>query len=49
VELEREIVNAGGKLGVVVHKKHGTAKPDEQYATLPLGMLVQLIKEAGYK
>lgn len=49
VELEREIANAGGNLGVVVHKKHGTTNPEEQYATLPLGMLVQLIKEAGYK
>ena len=49
VELEREIANAGGDIGVVVHKKHGTTKPEDQYASLPLGMLVQLLKEAGYK
>ena len=49
VELEREIANAGGDIGVVVHKKHGTTKPEDQYASLPLRMLVQLIKKAGYK
>jgi Holliday junction resolvase len=48
-ELQREINNAGGVVGVVVHKKHGTTLPSEQFATLPLGMLVQLLKEAGYK
>lgn len=48
-ELLAEITNAGGVAGVLVHKKRGTTDPAEQYATLPFGMLVQLLKEAGYK
>lgn len=48
-ELRTEIDNAGGVAGVLVHKKRGTTDPAEQYATLPFGMLVQLLKEAGYK
>lgn len=48
-ELATEIHNAGGMAGVLVHKKRGTTDPAEQYATLPFGMLVQLLKEAGYK
>jgi hypothetical protein len=48
-ELERERTANGGGLGVVVHKKIGVASADQQYATLPLWMLVQLLKEAGYR
>lgn len=48
-ELEIEISNAKGEIGAVIHKKVGTTDGKEQYATLPLGMLVQLLKEAGYK
>jgi hypothetical protein len=48
-ELKREIANAGGSIGVVVHKRSGTTDASEQYATMPFGMLVQLLKEAGYK
>jgi len=48
-ELENECRNAGTTLGAIVHKKRGTTDPGEQYATLPLRMLVQLLKEAGYK
>jgi hypothetical protein len=48
-ELETECVNNGTELGAVVHKKRGTTDMGEQYATLPLRMLVQLLKEAGYK
>lgn len=48
-ELYVEVHNAGGDNGAVIHKKHGTTDAAEQYATLPLGMLVQLLKEAGYK
>jgi hypothetical protein len=49
MELKREVANAGGNIGVVVHKKVGTTDPGEQFASLPLSMLVQLLKEAGYK
>ena len=48
-ELHDECRNAGTSLGAVVHKKRGSTDGAEQYATLPLGMLVQLLKEAGYK
>lgn len=48
-ELSVEIANAGGILGAVVHKKRGDTDPASQYATLPLALLVQLLKEAGYK
>lgn len=48
-ELVTECANAGTELGAVVHKKRGTTDAGEQYATLPLRMLVQLLKEAGYK
>lgn len=48
-ELKREVSNAGGVAGVVVHKKHGTTDAGDQFCTLPLSMLVQLLKEAGYK
>ena len=48
-ELVVEIANAGGTTGVVVHKKQGDTDPAYQYATLPLVLLVQLLKEAGYK
>lgn len=48
-ELRTEIANAGGVAGVLVHKRRGTTNAEEQYATLPFGMLVQLLKEAGYQ
>lgn len=48
-ELEREREANGGGLGAVVHKRKGVTAGDDQYATLPLWMLVQLLKEAGYK
>jgi hypothetical protein len=48
-ELMAEIANNGGLLGCVVHKRHGTTDASSQYATLPLGMLVQLLREAGYE
>ena len=48
-ELHAECRNAGTDLGAVVHKKRGTTDPEQQYATLPLGMLVQLLKRAGFQ
>jgi len=47
-ELRNEVANNNGVLGAVVHKRIGTTTPPDQYATLPLGMLVLLIKEAGF-
>ena len=48
-ELDREITANGGGLGVVVHKKRGQISSEDQYATLPFWMLVQLLREAGYR
>ena len=48
-ELDREVAANGGGLGAVVHKKRGDATGENQYATLPLWMLVQLLTEAGYR
>ena len=48
-ELDREIAANGGGLGAVVHKRRGKANSEDQYATLPLWMLVQLIVEGGYR
>ena len=48
-ELVVECRNAGHSVGAVVHKKRGATDGGEQYATLPLRMLVQLLREAGYK
>ena len=39
--------NNRGTLGAVVHKKAGTTDPAEQYATMPLWMLVELLIRAG--
>jgi hypothetical protein len=47
-ELHAEVANNGGVLGAVIHKRHGTTNASAQFATLPLGMLVRLLKEAGY-
>lgn len=48
-ELETERENNGGGLGAVVHKRRNFGDGGDQYATLPLWMLVQLIAAAGYK
>lgn len=47
-ELDRECASAGADLGAVVHKKRGETSGAQQYATLPFGMLVSLLKQAGY-
>ena len=39
-----EAENAGALVGVVVHKRHGVAKPDQQWATMTLGDLAKLLK-----
>lgn len=48
-ELAIEMVNAKSDVGAVVHKKRGSTNPAEQYATLPLGLFVDLLRKAGYK
>lgn len=48
-ELRIEVANNHGRIGAVVHKKRGTTHAGEQYATLPLAWLIELLKEAGYR
>lgn len=48
-ELAREVTANGGGLGAVVHKRRGDSSGENQYASLPLWMLVQLLTEAGYR
>ena len=48
-ELAVEMANAKSDLGVVVHKKRGTTDAASQYATLPFGLFVDLLRRAGYK
>lgn len=48
-ELDREVLANSGGLGAVVHKRRGETNSENQYATLPLWMLVRLLIEAGYR
>lgn len=43
-EAQVEAENADALVGVVVHKRHGVAKPDQQWATMTLGDLTRLLK-----
>lgn len=47
-EAEAERVNAQADFGIVVAKRRGRGKAEEQYAVLPLGEMVKLLKAAGY-
>lgn len=47
-ELEVEIGNDKADTGVVIHKKRGTTDVAEWYATMPVKVWLDLIKEAGY-
>lgn len=48
-ELDRECAAASADLGCVVHKRRGAVSGADQYATLPLGMLLELLRQAGYR
>lgn len=48
-ELAVEVANAGGIAGAIVHKKRGTSAVSDHYATMPVHMLVFLLRQAGYK
>nr|DAP04927.1 MAG TPA: HOLLIDAY JUNCTION RESOLVASE HOMOLOGOUS RECOMBINATION [Caudoviricetes sp.] len=43
-EAQVEAENVGALVGVVVHKRHGVAKPSQQWCTLTLGDLARLLK-----
>ena len=43
-EAQTEATNDGALLGVVVHKRHGNAKPGDQWVTMTVDELVKLLK-----
>ena len=43
-EAQVEADNAGALVGIVVHKRHGVAKPGQQWVTMILGDLTRLLK-----
>ena len=43
-EAQVEAENAGALVGIVVHKRHGVAKPGQQWATMTLRDLATLLK-----
>lgn len=48
-EAEVERVNDGAEFGVVVHKRHGSRKPEEQHVTMTLETFVRLIGGDPYR
>jgi hypothetical protein len=47
-ELDVEIKNDNADTGVVIHKKKGTTDVGEWYATMPVKIWYELLKEAEY-
>lgn len=43
-EAQVEAENADALIGVIVHKRHGVATPDQQWATMTLGAFAKLLK-----
>ena len=47
-EAEVERVNADADFGIVVAKRRGRGKAEEQYVVMALGSFVELLKRSGY-
>ncbi len=47
-QLAAEMDAAGTDTGVVIHKRRGATDVAAWYATLPVGLWVALVREAGY-
>lgn len=47
-ELVVEMRNGNNSVGAVVHKRRGVTDPGQYYASMPLSVFVQLLKEANY-
>lgn len=41
-----EAANAGALTGVIIHKRHGVAKPQDQWVTMTLEAFTKIIKES---
>lgn len=47
-ELNVEMANAKCDVGSVIHKRRGKTDVGQWYATMPVTVLVRLLREAGY-
>jgi len=47
-ELVNEMANGRNLVGAVVHKRRGVTEVGRCYATMPMQVFVNLLKEAGY-
>ena len=48
-ELKVEIKNDDAKTGVVIHKRRGKGDVGEWYASMPVHIYLQLLKDLGYE
>ena len=48
-ELKVEIKNDNAKSGVVIHKRRGKGDVGEWYASMPVHIYLQLLKDLGYE
>jgi hypothetical protein len=48
-ELKVEIKNDAAKTGVVIHKRRGKGDVGEWYASMPVHIYLQLLKDLGYE
>lgn len=46
-EAEAEAANADALTGIIVHKRHGDAKPEHQWVTMTLQALTTILKETN--
>ncbi|STC97635.1 hypothetical protein [Corynebacterium renale] len=46
-EAQQEAINDQAHVGLIVHKRHGKAAPEEQWVTMTLTDLVALLAEPG--
>lgn len=47
-ELVVEMQHGNNHIGAVIHKRRGVTNVADHYATMPVSVLVALLKEAGY-
>jgi Holliday junction resolvase len=48
-ELKVEIENADAQTGAVIHKRRGKGDVGEWYATMPVWIYLELLRELGYE
>ena len=48
-ELDREMKANSSEYGAVIHKRKGITDPYQQYATMPVSILVKLLRMAGFQ